>query len=203
MQREGVNYNKTAAPTPAAASVKTKLAVANQMGFTIYHLDVKQAYIKAKLDCKIVMKLPGGCGELSGKCLNLEKTLYGLKQSGLLWNDVLVEKLVTVHGMEHCMTDPCAFRLIREGKLVLILTVYLDDMAVAGTGVEVDKLLVTLNTDFTTNNLGELSFFTGWSIIQESENGELNSTKRRLSRPSQDVLTCPRLPVLPPLPVRT
>ena len=25
------------------------------MGFTIYHRDVKQAYTKAKLDCKIVM----------------------------------------------------------------------------------------------------------------------------------------------------
>ena len=56
------------------------------------------------------------------------------------------------------MTDPCVFRLIREGKVVLILTVHVDDMAVAGTGVEVDKLLVTLNTNFTTNDLGELSF---------------------------------------------
>ena len=52
------------------------------------------------------MKLPGGCGELSGKYLDLEKALHGLKQSGLLWNDLLVDKLVSVHGMEQCMTDP-------------------------------------------------------------------------------------------------
>ena len=56
------------------------------------------------------------------------------------------------------MTDPCVFHLIWEGKVVLILTVHVDDMAVGGTGVEVDKLLVTLNTNFTTNDLGELSF---------------------------------------------
>ena len=49
MQGEGVDYTQTAAPTPAATSVKTVLAVANQMGFTIYHLDVKQAYTKANL----------------------------------------------------------------------------------------------------------------------------------------------------------
>ena len=36
MQREGVNYNQTVAPTPAPASVETVLAVANQIGFTIY-----------------------------------------------------------------------------------------------------------------------------------------------------------------------
>ena len=100
----------------------------------------------AKLDCTIVMKLPGGRGELSGKYVDLEKALYGLKQSSLLWNDLLVEKLVTVHGMEQCMTDPCVFRLIREGKVVLILKVYVDDMAVVGIGVEIDKLLATLNT---------------------------------------------------------
>ena len=47
MQRGGDNYYQTVAPTPTAASVKTVLAVANQMGFTIYHLDVKQAYTKA------------------------------------------------------------------------------------------------------------------------------------------------------------
>ena len=41
MQQEGVNYNQTAASTLAAASVKTVLAVGNQMRFTIYHLDVK------------------------------------------------------------------------------------------------------------------------------------------------------------------
>ena len=74
------------------------------MGFTIYHLDVKQAYTRAKLDCKIVMKLPGRCGELSSKYVDLKKAFYGLKQSGLLWNDLLVEKLVTAHGMEQCMT---------------------------------------------------------------------------------------------------
>ena len=68
------------------------LAVANQ--YTTYHLDVKQAFTQAKLDCKVIMKLPGGCGELSGKYVNLEKALYGLKQSGSLWNNLLVVKLV-------------------------------------------------------------------------------------------------------------
>ena len=171
MQREGVNYLQTSAPTPAGASVKTMLVVANEMGFKTYHLDVKQAFTKAKIDCKIVMKLPGGCGELSGKFVDREKALYGLKQSDLLWNDLLVDKLVSVHGMEQCMTDPCMFRLIREGKLVLTLAVHVNDMAVAGTRVKVNKLLVTLNNDFETNELGELSFFTGCTITQGTEKG--------------------------------
>ena len=84
---------------------------------------------------------------------------------------MLVDKLVSVHGMEQRKTDPCVFRLIREGKLVLILAVHVDDMAVVGTRVEVNKLLVTLNKDFETNGLGELFFFTGCTITQDTEKG--------------------------------
>ena len=180
MQREGMNYLQTSAPTPAGASVRTMWVVANEMGFKTYHLDVKQAFTKAKLDCKIIKKLSGGCGKLSGKYVDLEKALYGLKQSGLLWNDLLVDKLVSVHGMEQCMTDPCVFRLLREGKLVLILTMHVDDMAVADTRVEVNKLLVTLNKDFETNDLGELSFFTGCTITQDTEKGSTSISQKTL-----------------------
>ena len=170
MQREGVNYHQTYAPTPTAASVKMVLAVANQLKYTTYHLDVQQAFTQAKLDCKVIMKLLGGCGELSGKYVNLENALYGLKQSGSLWNNLLVVKLVVKHGMEQCKADPCVFRKIVKGVVVLILTVHVDDMAVAGPRVEVDKLRVTLSEDFTTVNLGELSFFTGYAVIQDIEN---------------------------------
>ena len=67
--------------------------------------------------------------------------MYGLEKSGLLWNDLLVKKLVTVRGKEPCMIDPCVFRLTREGKVVLILTVHVDDMAVAGTGLRLTSYL--------------------------------------------------------------
>ena len=93
MQREGVNYLQTYAPTPATTSVKIVLVWANHMGYLTTHLDVKQAFTQAPLDYKVIMKLPGSCGELSGKYVELKKALYGLKQSGALWNNLLVMKL--------------------------------------------------------------------------------------------------------------
>ena len=57
-------------------------------------------------------------------------------------------------------------------QTLLILPVPVDDMAVAGTRVEVNKLLVTLNKDFEkTNDLGELYFFKGCTITQDTEKG--------------------------------
>ena len=53
----------------------------------------------------------------------------------------MVVKMVHVHDMEQCKTDPCVFRLIRDGIVVMIMIVHVDDMAVAGPREEVDKLL--------------------------------------------------------------
>ena len=170
MQREGVNYLQTYAPTPATTSVKIVLVWGNHKGYTTSHFDVKQAFTQAPLDYKVIMKLPGGCGDLSGKYVELKKALYGLKQSGALWNNLLVTKLAK-HGMEQCKADPCVFRKIVKGEVILVLAVHVDDMAVAGPRDEVDKLLVTLNEDFTTVDLGELTFFTGCAVIQDVKDG--------------------------------
>ncbi|CAN0591694.1 unnamed protein product, partial [Laminaria digitata] len=60
-QVQDVDYFLTFAPTPLSASVKILAAVANEHGLKIFHLDVAQAFVRAKLDHEIYMKLPGGC----------------------------------------------------------------------------------------------------------------------------------------------
>ena len=134
-------------------------------------MDTTQAFTQADLDCTVYMKLPQGCGSLSGKIVRLEKALYGLRQSGLLWNGLLVQKLVMKHGMEQCKTDPCVFRKMRDDKLVMILVVHVDDIAVAGVDDEIVKLEKVLNEDFTTTNLGLLTLFTGCVVEQVVEYG--------------------------------
>ena len=131
----------------------------------------------------VYTKLPGVCGELSSKYIRPEEALYGLKQSGLQLNDPVVVKLVTVGGMEQCKSDPCVFCLIREGKIMLILTVHVDDIAVAGPRDEVDKLLVVLNEDLTTNDHGELFFFTECVFSQDFEKGRLSMTQTAFIQP--------------------
>ena len=70
-------------------------------------------------------------------------------------------------------------------------------MAVAGSRKEVDKLLVVLNEDFTINDLGELSFFTGCVFSQEFEKGRLSMTQTTFIETLARVLMCPRHPFIP------
>ena len=56
----------------------------------MYHLNVSQAIVQAPLREEISMRVPPGCGELSGKVVRLLKCHYGLKQAGREWHMLLV-----------------------------------------------------------------------------------------------------------------
>ena len=92
-----VDFLETYAPTPATSSVKLLVAIAVKNDWELRQLDVKQqAFIQADLDFNVFMKLPDGCGDKSGKVVNLNKSVYGLKQAGRRWamhlGDVIVRK---------------------------------------------------------------------------------------------------------------
>ena len=70
---QDVDYFQTFAPTPSSASVKILAAVANEHGLEIFHLDVAEAFVRAKLDAEIYMKLPGGYGDVSGNIWSKEE----------------------------------------------------------------------------------------------------------------------------------
>ena len=82
-QQLGVDYFKTFAPTPIVPSIKVALAIAVQNEWPLYHFDVKQAFVQAKLDTDVYIKLPYGCGKRTGKVVKLDRALYGIKQIGL------------------------------------------------------------------------------------------------------------------------
>ena len=94
-----VDFLETHAPTPTASSVKLLVAIAVKNDWeSRQQLDLKQAFIQADLGFNVFMKLPDGCGDKSGKIVKLDKSLYGLKQSGRRWAMHLGS--VIVHKME-------------------------------------------------------------------------------------------------------
>ena len=82
--------------------------MACKLDWDLRHLDVDQAFIQAELDTEIFLRLPPGCGEMSGKVVLLNKALYGLKQRGRSWYKLLSSTLVEC-GFEQRLVDPCVF----------------------------------------------------------------------------------------------
>jgi hypothetical protein len=71
--------------------------------------------------------------------LKLKKSLYGLKQAGRLWNDMLNGFLVDKLGFLRCKTDKCVY-VKSKGTDVIVVGIYVDDiLATASKKALVDE----------------------------------------------------------------
>lgn len=68
--------------------------------------------------------------------MQLAKSLYVLKQSTWVFNQLLMSKLLSL-GLVSCKSDPCVFRLMSlDGRVRFIVGVYDDDFIVIGGEVK-------------------------------------------------------------------
>ena len=103
-QVQDVDQHETTSPMPASAPVKMIAVIANEKGLPVFYLEVSQAFVQAPLEEEIYMRLPPGCGELSGKAVKVLKCQYGLKQAGRTEEqhaDVLTKSLWRMKLMVH------------------------------------------------------------------------------------------------------
>ena len=75
--------------------------IACELDLDVCHFDVEQAFAQSKLDEDVFLRLPKGCGRLSGKIVRLNKSLDGLKQASLSWHAYLTTCLKTL-SFQHC-----------------------------------------------------------------------------------------------------
>src|SRR5882762_7556591 len=90
-QKEGIDYTETFAPTTNMATIRTVLTTTTQRDWEIHQVDIKSAYLNAKLCDDIYMHAPAGFLKKGdkGKVLKLLRSLYGLKQAGYEWSEEL------------------------------------------------------------------------------------------------------------------
>ena len=163
-----VDFLETYAPTPAASSVKND--------WELRQLGVKQAFIQADLDFNVFLKNPDGCGDKSGKVVKLNKSVYGLKQACRRWAMHLGDVIVRKVGMEQCKADPCVFRLIRDGVVVMIVCIHVDDITVAGESEACDFLSTCLLEEFQTTG-GGLSWYLGCAFERDRKGAVLRASQ--------------------------
>ena len=86
-------YHETFSPTARITSIRMLLQLALQDNLIVHQMDVSSAYLNAPIDCEIFIEQPEGFVEFGkdGKKLfcKLKKSIYGLKQSGHNWNELL------------------------------------------------------------------------------------------------------------------
>ena len=71
-------------------------------------MDVKGAYLHTPIECEVYVTQPPGCQKSSNLVWKLKKSLYGLKQNGRNWHNLLHQHLKEISFVQST-ADPYVF----------------------------------------------------------------------------------------------
>src|SRR3954470_1251020 len=98
---------------------------------------------------------------LNATC-TLNKSLYGLKQSGRMWYNRLSEFLLK-KGYSNNDDCPCVF-IKKSTTGFCIISVYLDDLNIIGNTQDIDEARDHLKAEFEMKDLGKTKFCLGLQL---------------------------------------
>ena len=118
-QQHGVDYEETFAPVAKYKSIRTVLAIGNQLDLEIHQMDVNSAYLNGEIVEDIYMKQPEGfvSSEYPNKVCKLRKSLYGLKQSARCWNDKINSYLLVISKTQQILASIIELKLSTRNRL--------------------------------------------------------------------------------------
>lgn len=164
-QVPGIDFFETFAPVTRIETVFVLLVTACHHKYLVHHVDFNSAYLNAPLDEEIYMSQPKGFPLSTDPTmvLKLNKALYGLKQAGRQWYLLLHSTLASIGWIKN-MKDPCLFTRSVNGIPEHIL-VYVDDVLISAPDLtRVDIIKKELARQFSTKDLGPVSYFLGMQI---------------------------------------
>jgi len=167
-QVPGRDFDETWAPVPNAATTRAIFSVAAAKDWEIHHVDVKTAFLNAKMDKEMYIKLPDGVEDGdSREIFRLNRALYGTKQAGRLWGMKLDKELKEMDA-SRSFVDPCVYEWNHSVHGRVFILVYVDDLIVAGeslAGVKAVKSAVS--GKFDVRDMAEVKDFIGIKVMRD------------------------------------
>nr|GFB79597.1 hypothetical protein [Tanacetum cinerariifolium] len=112
-QDEGIDYDEVFAPVARIKAIRLFLAYASFMGFTVYQMDVKSAFLYGTIDEEVYVMQPPRFQDPAypAKVYKVEKAMYGLYQAPRAWGTI----------------DQTLF-IRRQREDFILVQVYMDDI---------------------------------------------------------------------------
>ncbi|GKE27403.1 retrovirus-related pol polyprotein from transposon TNT 1-94, partial [Tanacetum coccineum] len=143
-QEEEIDFEESFAPVARLEAIRIFLAFAAHMNMVVYQMDVKTAFLNGNLREEVyVSQLDGFVDpDNPNHVYKLKKALYGLKQSPRTWYDMLSSFLIS-QDFSKGSVDPTLF-IRKEGKELLLVQVYVDDIIFATSTPELCDLFAKI-----------------------------------------------------------
>ena len=167
-QRERIGYEETFSPVVRFVSIHLILAIVAHLDLEFFQMDVKNAFLNGELDEEIYMDQPIGfeVKEQGRKVCRLKRSIYGLKQASRQWYFKFHKAIISI-SFKMMEEDYCVY-VKRSGKSLLILSLYVDDILLAGNDM---KMIVTtkrwLASIFEMKDMGDANYVLGVKIFRD------------------------------------
>lgn len=145
-----------------SATVRIILHIVTIMQWEVKKMDIKNDFLHVDLIETVFLRQPAGFVDKArpNHVCHLHKSLYGLKESPRAWLDKF-SNFFLEFGFICSIPDPSLFVYIK-GKYMILLLLYVDDMAKTGSDSEAMKCMMKeLNKQFIMKDMGRFSYFLG------------------------------------------
>ncbi|GJV19998.1 retrovirus-related pol polyprotein from transposon TNT 1-94 [Tanacetum coccineum] len=180
-QEEGIDFEESFAPVARLQAIRIFLAFAAHMNMVVYQMDMKTAFLNGNLREEVYVSHPNGFVDPDNPnhVYKLNKSLYGLKQAPRAWYDMLSLFLIS-QDFSKGLVDPTLF-IHREGKELLLVQIYVDDIIFAASTPELCDLFAKIMcSKFKMLTMGKISFFLRLQISQNPRGILINQSKYAL-----------------------
>ncbi|GJS65984.1 putative ribonuclease H-like domain-containing protein [Tanacetum coccineum] len=120
-QEEGIDYDEVFAPVTRIEAIRLFLAYASFMGFTMYQIDVKSAFLYGTIEEEVYVNQPPDFvdPEFPDRVYKVEKALYGLHQAPRAWYETLSTYLME-NGFSRGTIDKTLFIKKIKNDILLV-----------------------------------------------------------------------------------
>ncbi|GJR40926.1 putative ribonuclease H-like domain-containing protein [Tanacetum coccineum] len=159
--RRSIDYDKVFAPVAMIEAI-SYFALCILMGFIVYQMDVKSAFLYGTIEKEVYVCQPSGFEDpqFPDKVYKVEKALYGLYQAPRAWYETLSTYLLE-NRFRRGTIDKTLFIKKDKGDIVLV-QVYVDDIIFGFTKKSLClEFKQIIHKRFQMSFMGELTFFLG------------------------------------------
>ncbi|GJT98482.1 putative ribonuclease H-like domain-containing protein [Tanacetum coccineum] len=167
---EGIDYDEVFAPVARIEAIRLFLAFASYMGFSVYQMDVKSAFLYGTIEEEVYVHQPPRSIDPAhpNKVYMVIKALYGLHQAPRAWYETLSSFLME-NGFRRGTIDKTLFIKKKKSDIMLV-QVYVDDIIFGSTKTSMcTKFKDCMHKRLQMSFMGELTFFLGLQVKKQPD----------------------------------
>lgn len=170
-QVQGLHYQETFAPVVSKEALRLLIALGAKRDWEIEQVDISCAFLHGRLEEPIYCEIPEGFeGDRKTHIFKIERSLYGLKQSGRQYNKRLDEHLRS-KGYTPLKCDPCVY-IHRDATSSIdsYVACWVDDLFIFGSKPATDQVKKVLQLEFDIKDLGPARWLLGVELTRDRVN---------------------------------